>query len=47
MELSVKGEVAGLDQVGFQEIARKAELGCPVSNALRKNVEIKLSATLD
>lgn len=46
-ELSVRGTVPGLDQAGFEEWARKGEAGCPVSNALRGNVAVTVSATLD
>jgi osmotically inducible protein OsmC len=46
MDLEVTGTVPGLDQAGFEEAARKAEQGCPVSNALRNNVAINLSAKL-
>jgi lipoyl-dependent peroxiredoxin len=45
--LSVRGKVPGLDQAQFAELARKGEEGCPVSNALRNNVEITVDATLD
>ncbi len=45
--LSVRGKVPGLDQAGFADLARQGEQGCPVSNALRNNVEINLEATLD
>ena len=34
-------------QAEFEELARTAEQGCPVSNALRGNVEIRLTATLE
>src|SRR5437879_851150 len=47
MDLSVRGKVPGLDQAGFEEVANKAEQGCPVSNALRNNVEIRLKAQLE
>lgn len=47
MELSVRGKVPGLDQAAFQEIAKKAEQGCPISNALRNNVAISVNATLE
>ena len=46
MELTVKGVVAGIDSSKFEEIARLAEASCPISNALRNNVEIKVSASL-
>lgn len=44
--LQVRGEVPGLDQAGFEKAAQEAEAKCPISNALRGNVEISLSATL-
>jgi osmotically inducible protein OsmC len=43
----VRGKVAGLDQARFQEAAQQAEQGCPISNALRNNVEISVNATLE
>ncbi|MEX2236856.1 MAG: OsmC family peroxiredoxin [Dehalococcoidia bacterium] len=45
--LSVRGWVNGLDQAGFEEMARKGEEGCPVSNALRNNLTIEVEATLE
>jgi len=44
--LTVVGKVKGLDAAGFAEWAAKGEAGCPVSNALRGNVEITVSAKL-
>jgi osmotically inducible protein OsmC len=46
MDLSVEGDVPGLDQAAFEQAAREGEEGCPISNALRGNVEISVSATL-
>lgn len=46
MELTVDGKVPGLDAAKFEELARAGEAGCPISNALRNNVEIKLKARL-
>jgi osmotically inducible protein OsmC len=46
-ELTVTGRVPGLDQAAFEEAAKQAEQQCPVSNALRNNVEIVLKATLE
>jgi osmotically inducible protein OsmC len=46
VELSVRGTVPSLDAAKFQEIAATAERNCPVSNALRGNVEIGLQAEL-
>ena len=47
MDLTVRGRVPGLDQSGFEEAARTAEQGCPISNAIRNNVEITVNATLE
>ncbi|MBA2519470.1 MAG: OsmC family peroxiredoxin [Chloroflexia bacterium] len=44
--LDVTGTVPGLDQAKFAELAHKGEAGCPVSNALRGNVQIILHANL-
>ena len=46
MELTVKGTVRGIDASKFEEIARVAEQGCPISNAIRNNVEIRLNPIL-
>ena len=46
MVLDVRGRVPGLDAEGFQNAAEQAEQGCPVSNALRGNVDIQLNASL-
>ena len=47
MDLDVRGKVPGLDEAGFEKAAQQAEQGCPVSNALRNNVQIRLKAHLD
>jgi osmotically inducible protein OsmC len=44
--LVVEGKVPGLTQEQFQQAATEAEKGCPVSNALRNNLEITVQATL-
>jgi lipoyl-dependent peroxiredoxin len=46
MELSVNGDVPGMDLAAFEQAAREGETGCPISNALRGNVEISIAATL-
>jgi osmotically inducible protein OsmC len=46
-QLDVRGRVPGLDQSAFAQLAQTAEQRCPVSNALRNNVEIGLNAQLD
>jgi osmotically inducible protein OsmC len=47
MALTVRGKVPGLDAAGFEEAARKAEQGCPVSNLLRNGLKIQLHAELE
>jgi osmotically inducible protein OsmC len=47
MVLEVHGRVPGLDADGFQSAAEQAEQTCPVSNALRGNVDIQVKASLD
>ena len=46
MKLSVRGRVPGIDESGFREAAEAAKEGCPVSGALKGNVEISLEASL-
>ena len=46
VDLTINGRVPGLDADGFQSAAEQAEQICPVSNALRNNVDIRLNATL-
>jgi osmotically inducible protein OsmC len=45
IQLTVRGEVDGLDADGFAKAARAAKVGCPVSKALT-GVEITLDAAL-
>src|SRR3712207_1425041 len=47
MELSVRGRVPGLDAAGFDDAARRGEKGCPVSNVLLNNVDIRVHAELE
>jgi len=47
MDLEVIGKVPGLNQQQFEEAARTGEKGCPISNALRNNVEITVNAKLE
>ena len=46
MALEVQGKVPGITQDQFTELAQKAEQGCPVSNALRNNLQISVKAQL-
>jgi osmotically inducible protein OsmC len=44
--LTVRGEVEGLDEAGFQQAAQAAKAGCPVSKALT-GTDITLDAQLE
>ncbi len=46
MRLQLTGTVPGLDEAGFQAAAEGAKENCPVSQALKGNVEITLDARL-
>jgi lipoyl-dependent peroxiredoxin len=46
MDLTVRGSVPGIDETAFEQAAQVAEQRCPVSNALRNNVEIRVHAQL-
>ncbi|HET9259337.1 MAG TPA: OsmC family peroxiredoxin [Acidimicrobiia bacterium] len=46
MELDVLGNVDGISEEKFLELAEAAKEGCPVSKALAGNVEISLTARL-
>jgi lipoyl-dependent peroxiredoxin len=46
MALEVRGSVPGIGGPAFEEAAQEAKVGCPVSNALKNNVEITLKASL-
>ena len=46
MELQVAGNVDGITDEVFQDLAETAKNGCPVSQALAGNVPITLEATL-
>ena len=46
MRLETRAEVPGLDQARFAKAAEAAREGCPVSGALKGNVQIELDARL-
>jgi osmotically inducible protein OsmC len=46
MRLKIRGEVEGVDEDAFRQAAEQAKEGCPVSQALKGNVEISLDAAL-
>ena len=46
MRLDVGGQVPGVDGDTFARMANEAEQACPVSNALRGNVQMSVNASL-
>ena len=44
--LTVTGKVPGIDAQAFQEAAEGARDGCPISGALKGNVDLSVDATL-
>jgi len=46
IHLTVRGEVDGLDEAGFEQAAEEARQNCPVSKALASVPEITLDASL-
>ena len=47
IELRIRGQVEGIDDDAFREAAEGAKENCPVSQALKGNVEVTVDATLD
>jgi lipoyl-dependent peroxiredoxin len=45
--LEVRARVPGLEQAGFEQAVERASALCPVSNALRGNVEISVQSELE
>ena len=45
-DLTVRGRVPGLDQSEFERLAIEAEGSCPISNALRGGIDVRVNATL-
>jgi len=46
-EITVTGTVPGIDQAAFEAAAIGAKDGCPISRALKGNVELSVKATLN
>ena len=46
-ELSVRARVPGIERAGFEQAVERASALCPVSNALRGNVEITVHSELE
>ena len=47
MDLDVRGQVPGLDAEGFRDAAEHAHRICPVSNALKGNVQVRVNTPLE
>jgi lipoyl-dependent peroxiredoxin len=45
--IEIRGRVPELDQAGFEQAADTAHENCPISGALRGNVEMSVKATLE
>lgn len=45
--LTVRGRIPGADAASFETAAQAAKDGCPISRALKGNVALSVSATLD
>jgi osmotically inducible protein OsmC len=45
--LEVRGRVPNIDEAAFQSAAEDAKNGCPISSALRGNVDLSVKATLE
>ena len=45
--LTVRGRVPGADEAAFKAAADTAKDGCPISRALKGNVELSVDATLE
>ena len=45
-QLTVRGDVPGISEEDFLRIAEAAKDGCPISGALKGNVELSVEATL-
>src|SRR6266540_2999183 len=45
--LTVRGKVPGIDADAFQKAAEAAKDGCPISQALKGNVDLSVEATLE
>jgi osmotically inducible protein OsmC len=45
--ITVRGAAPGATAESFREAAEKAKVGCPISKALKGNVELSVEATLE
>jgi osmotically inducible protein OsmC len=47
VDLNVRGQVPGIGDEDFQNAVQEADQICPVTNALRGNVEVRVNASLE
>jgi lipoyl-dependent peroxiredoxin len=47
VKLTVRGRIGGIEDSEFQSLAEEAKEGCPVSKALKGNVDMTLDARLE
>ncbi len=47
MTISVEGRVPGISEADFTRIAEETGQGCPISGAIKGNVQIKVNARLE
>jgi osmotically inducible protein OsmC len=47
VKLTVRGRISGIEESEFKSLAEEAKEGCPVSKALKGNVELSLDARLE
>ncbi|MGA9524809.1 MAG: OsmC family peroxiredoxin [Myxococcaceae bacterium] len=45
--LEVKGRVPGMDEAAFKKAAEDAKAGCPISAALKNNIQLSVQARLE
>lgn len=46
MQLTIEGQVDGVDEKTFRQAAQEAAANCPVSQALKGNVDVSVDASL-
>ena len=47
VDLDIRGTVLGLSEEEFRSVAEEAEKVCPISNAIRDNVAVRIRTTLE
>ena len=47
LAVKARGSVPGIDQAAFDDAAKAASTGCPISKALKGNVQISIEAPLE